>query len=763
MNKRLLVFLSTLFWPGLLAAQTGSIHGTITDAQTKAPVAAARVILISAHMEELSHADGKFHFDRVPVGQHTIRIERLGYAVATRTVQIRANERLVLRFELSPSAIEVAPLLVTGTLTRRRADEMLSSTTALTGQALDRNASSTVAATIADQPGVSVSSVGPATARPIIRGLGGDRILMLEDGQRTGDMSSTSGDHAVAIEPLTASQIEIVRGPMSLLYGSSAMGGVVNVVKHDIPETLPEHPYGQFSLEAASAHPGAAGGATYVSRLGPVAARIEASGRLAGDLQTPAGTLHNTEIRTYSGSIGAGRGGEWGHAGGSYRYYTNEYGIPGHEEHEEGEEEEDHSHEGVTINMHRHTLRLETDLHRENGPLSSLAFIAVGTDYEHEEVENSGEIATYFHQRTASLETSGRIEPVDEGVHAAFGVRGQIRDVKTGGELRTPDTRDYALAGFAIAELARGNTRFQAGARYDWAYYEPREPSTIFVGGEFVPTRARSFGSFSGSIGVLHELDLQTRIGMNLSRAYRTPDFNELYTDGPHLAANSYDVGDPELRQETGVGADVFLRGSHRHVSYDVAVFIMQMNDYIFPSSRGRAETGESGDRPRFQYTNSDVRLTGGEVQVEVKLAEKWTAEASGSYVRAWFTSDRPDIPVITETDTTFVAASKYPPLIPPLNGRVALRYGVGRKRAGAEVRWATDATRLGDFEEPTAGYAVLNLDAGIQLMAAGRLHSITARIDNVFDTEYRNHLSRIKDLMAQPGRNLAIMYRVTI
>ena len=712
-------------------------------------------MLVGAHLEELSHADGKFHFDRVPPGRHTIRIERLGYATSEQSAQVNAGERVLVNFSLAPSAIEVAPLLVTGTLTRRRADELLSSNTVLHGQQLDRNASATVAAMVEKQPGVSVSSIGPATARPIIRGLGGDRILLLEDGQRTGDLSATSGDHAVAIEPLTASQIEVVRGPMSLLYGSSAMGGVVNVVKHDIPESLPEHVYGQFSLEAASAQPGVAAGGSVISRVGPVAARLEGSGRTAGDLQTPIGTLGNTDLNTYNAAVGLGGGGEWGHAGASYRFYQNEYGIPGgfvggHEE-------------GVTIDMRRHTLRGEAELHRERSFLSSLKVTAVASDYHHTEMENSGAIGTVFDQITTSLEAAARVEPEDSEVTAAFGVRGQYRDMQTGGSLRTPSTRDYTIAGYAISEFGNGPTRFQVGARYDWARYEPQEESFVFVGGTFVPTRPRTFGSFSGSIGVLHELTGQTRVGASVSRAYRTPDFNELYSNGPHLAANSYDVGDPDIDQETGLGADLFLRRNGERVRYEAAVFIMHLHNYIFPSSRGRAEVGRTGERPRFQYTNEDAQFVGGEGQVNVQLAAKWSAEASASYVQARFTNSRDSIPVFTPTDTFFVAASRHPPLIPPLNGRAAVRYQAGRRSAGAEVKWAADATNLGDFETATGGYWLLNLDAGIQLLIGGRLHSITARIDNVLDREYRNHLSRIKDLMAQPGRNFAVLYRVTI
>ena len=755
-NRFFFPLLFALGTAGVLQAQTsGAIRGSIVDASVRSGVAAARVVLVGAHLEELSHADGSFHFNRVPAGRHQLRIERLGYATVTREVTVRAGEITVMDVALAASAIEVAPLLVTGTLTRRRADEMLSSSAVMHGQQLDRNANATVAAMIEAQPGVSVSSLGPATARPIIRGLGGDRILLLEDGQRPGDMSSMSGDHAVAIEPLTASQIEVVRGPMSLLYGSSAMGGVVNVVKHDIPESVPEHAYGQFSIELASVQPGIATGGSLIAPLGPVVARFEGSARLAGDLRTPVGTLDNTSLDTYNGGIGLGHGGEWGHAGAAYRFYTNQYGIPGgfvggHEE-------------GVTIEMQRHALRGEVELHRETSVLPSIKLTVMGTDYTHTELENSGAVGTVFDQRTASAEASARIAPRDSEASAAFGMRGQFRDIETGGSLRTPSTRDVTLAGYAISEFGEGDTRFQAGIRYDWAHYEPQEESFIFVGGQFVPTRARSFGSFSGSVGILHALSAATRVGVNLSRAYRTPDFNELYSNGPHLAANSYDVGDPDIDQETGAGGDVFIRRSGERVRLEAAAFLMKLDNYIFPSSRGRAELGTQGERPRFQYTNEDARFAGAEAFISILVAPKWTAEANASYVAARFTSEREPIPVINPTDTSFLAAAKHPPLIPPLNGRAALRYQARRQSAGVELKWAGRATRVGDFELPTRGYAILNVDAGIQLMVAGRLHSITARVDNVLNKEYRNHLSRIKELMPQPGRNFALLYRVTI
>jgi len=343
----------------------------------------------------------------------------------------------------------------------------------------------------------------------------------------------------------------------------------------------------------------------------------------------------------------------------------------------------------------------------------------------------------------------------------ALGVRGQYRDVITGGTLNTPSTEDYTAAGFLIEELGRGKLRAQFGTRYDWAHYEPHEVTYIDVGGERVPTRPRSFGSLSGSLGLLYEAVDGVRIGASVNRAYRTPDFNELYSNGPHLAANSYNVGDPNLKEETGIGLDAFVRVNRRTVTAEIATFRNRLDDFIFESSRGRAEIGTQGGRPRFQFTNEDAVFSGAEGTVAWSVLPAVLVEGTASYVRAEFTNDRAPIPIITATDTTFVPASKYPPLIPPLNGSVGVRYDRTRWFAGTNVRYAANQDRLGDFEEPTAGYGVVNLSGGVRFVHGSQLHAFTLRVDNLFDREYRDHLSRIKDIMPEPGRNFSLLYRL--
>jgi len=754
------LWLATLLLPASLAGQAtvpnGRIEGAVVDAESAQPLAASRVRIIERHREVMTRVDGTFTFNDVPPGTYTLAVERIGYDQHTHEVSVAPGATATVRFELHPGALRLEEIIVTGSISRRPGREVLNPVSVVQGAELDRQVSTTVAQTLENQPGLAVTGIGPGTGRPVIRGLGGDRILMLEDGVRSGDMSSTSADHAVAVDPITAKQIEVVRGPMSLLYGSSALGGVVNVVREEIPGSLPEQAHGTFTLQGTSVNSGLAGGGQTSFAAGPLGLRLEASGRTSGDVRTPVGPLVNTDARLLGFAAGAAYQPTWGHLGASYRLYDNRYGIPGgfvggHDR-------------GVNVEMLRHTVRTELEVHRpDEAFLSTVRATGSYTNYYHVELEQSGRIGTEFLQDLVAGELVARHGPRGLLSQGAVGVRAQYRDLTTGGSLRTPSTWDYTLAAFFVEEVGRGPLRLQAGARYDWAHYEPRDTTaSIFVGGERIRVRPRDFGSFSGSLGVLYAPVEAVRVGASLARAYRTPDFNELYSNGPHLAANSFDVGDPSLKAETGLGLDAFVRVTAYGIRGEVAAFRNRLDRFIFPSSRGRAETGTQGGRPRFQFTNEDAVFTGGEADLEWIPARNFVVEATTSYVRARFTSDRAPIPEISGVDTTFVAASDYPPFIPPLNGNVGLRYEQPRYFLGVGTRWAASQNRLGDFESPSDGYVTGRLSAGLRLLRGARFHTVTLTIDNVTNTEYRDHMSRIKDIMPQPGRSVSLLYRLS-
>jgi iron complex outermembrane receptor protein len=731
----------------------GILRGTVVDEVTGGPLATARVELLGQHRQDQTHEDGAFVFAGLVPGRYTLVIQRIGYRMVTHEVTVPAGE-VTERITLAAAAVQLAPTVVTGTTRERAGEDVLSPTSVLSGAQLDSRLSATVAATLQTEPGVAVTSLGPATSRPVIRGMSGDRVVILEDGQRPGDLSAMSSDHAVAIEPLTARQIEVVRGPMSLLYGSSALGGVINVIRDEIPTSLPDRVHGVVSAQGASVAPGGSIGAAATAKLFGLAWKLEGSGRSHDDVRTPEGTLVNTDARTFDAALGVGSVGEHGHGGASYRFYQNDYGIPGgfvggHPA-------------GVDIHMRRHTTRGELERHL-SGAWSTMRAGAVYTDYQHTELESSGSVGTFFQQRVAALDAVANHEEAGPFRLGAIGLRGQYRDLQTGGTLRTPSTYDFNAAAFVVEELGSDRVRVQAGARYDWARVVPRDSTAyVGVGGERLPVHPRTFGNVSGSLGLLYVAGRGITAGISVARAFRIPDVTELFSNGPHLADNTYNVGDPELLPEKGYGVDAFVRLSLGPVQGQAAVFGNWLVDYIFPSSRGRADLGPQGSRPRFQYTNEDARFIGAEASVLVSATTELIFEGSVSHVVAKFTAPRDSIPVFAPGDTTFVAASIYPPFIPPLHGRVGVRYERAKWFLGGGAQFASAQERLGDFETRTPGYVVGDVAAGVRLLAGDRLHTLTLRIENVANRTYYDHMSRLKEIMPEPGRNVSLLYRLT-
>ena len=732
-----------------LSAQGGFVvSGRVTDAATRAPLPAAIVRLVEMHREIRTHDDGSFSFGLVPPGRYQLTVHRLGYQYVTRTVLVDSGlAPLVL--PLFPSPMQLQATVVTGQISERGAADAISPTTSLTEASLDRRLDGSLGATIAGTPGVSVASMGPATARPVVRGFSGDRVLILEDGLRTGDLSSSSMDHAVAVDPLTARRIEVVRGPMSLLYGSSALGGVVNVIRQEVPNIMPEHLHGTLSAQASSVNSGATLGGHAELPLAGFALRAEGSWRATGDLRTPVGRLGNTDGSTVGGAVGVSKIGNWGYTGVSYRYFGNDYGLPGgfvgaHPN-------------GVDISMRRHMVRSETDWHLARGPFESVKANVQFSDYLHDEMTSSGNVATRFQQLMTAGEVVGRHLHAGPASGGVVGIRAQYRDITTAGALKTPSTADWSLAAFIVEEFGEGPLRMQAGLRYDIARFIPLEEADVVVQDDTIPADPRTFGALSASAGVLYRFANGVRIGSSISRAYRTPDFNELYSDGPHLAAYSYDVGNPRIGQETGLGVDAFVRVERPRLRAELAVFGNRMAGFIFPRNTG--ELGSQGQRWKFQYTNEDATLLGAEGDFEWTLRQHVVVEATASYVAGTIRGDRDTIPGIGgEPDRV---ESQHLPLMPPLNGRIGMRHETPRWSYGAGVRLAAAQTKLGDFETRTAGSTTADLHVGYRLVLGGRLHAFTLRAENLLDAEIREHLSRTKEIMPAAGRNLSLLYRV--
>ncbi len=298
-----------------VAVQVAAVRGRVLDAADGRPVAAAVVTLAPAGGAPArvarTDAAGRFALTGVPAGAWTLAVRRLGYAPDARALRLPADSALG-DVPLAATALDLAPVAVTTPGRARSADELFQPAAVLEGAALDRALTTSVAATVAQQPGVWVRTNGPVAAQPVIRGLGGDRVAVLEDGQRTGDVATTAPDHAVTVDPLSARRVEVVRGPAALLYGSNVLGGVVNVVREDVPRDRPARPTGFVAGQGESVNAGGALAAAVAAPLGPAAVRAFATRRVAGDTRTPLGSLPFTDLDAWD----AGGGAAWATAGG---------------------------------------------------------------------------------------------------------------------------------------------------------------------------------------------------------------------------------------------------------------------------------------------------------------------------------------------------------------------------------------------------------------------------------------------------------------
>ena len=708
------------------------IEGVVRDADSMEPLAGALVSIPESGARAVSHGDGTFHLPVPGLRIYTMRVERLGYRAVS--LEVDASRQEIVFVEMEANPISLPDLVVTGSVVARAANEVLRPASVFAGEDLQRRLAGTLAETLSSEPGLAVSSMGPGSAHPVIRGLSGDRILMLEDGERVGDEFASGPDHATALDASSARRVEVIRGPGAILYGSNALGGVINVVRDDVPPSVPHHLTGALTgaltLQGQSVSNAVGGSLNLTHRLtDDIPVRLELSRRSSGDLKTPVGILQNTntDIREISG--GASWVDNWGHAGGTFRYYGNDYGIPGgfvggHEA-------------GVRVEMQRTATRLRSVL-RPSGAFESIEIDAGHTWYEHREIEPPDILGTLYERQTVSGEVLARHGGWGPFSSGAMGTRASWEDFGFGGALFTPNSTQTTFAVFALEEVDLNPIRVEAGLRYDWVRVRPdREDPTSDIG----HIRERSFGAASGSLGALARLTQSLTVGASVARAFRTPSVNELFSEGPHLAAYAFEVGNPSLETERGTGVDLFVRFAGDRLNGEVTWFHNAIADYVFP-----LETGELSRvrLPIFQFQGEDAVLTGFESALEWAPVGDLTVEAVASYVQGR----------IEATDEPL-------PLIPPLQARFAIGYAPRNWFVEAEARVADRQDRTGPFESPTDGYTVFDLSAGVRITLMGRLNVITLRAENLGNTVYRNHLSRVKEIMPQAGRSVSVAYRV--
>jgi iron complex outermembrane receptor protein len=724
------------------AAQDGvPLSGRLLNSLNGAPLGGATVQIDELRRQTMSEADGTFTFANVPPGTYHLSVLAQGFSTRRTEVQVAANGapiELQVDFDLHFEEV----VSVTGDA--RSQFDTFQPTSVLAGQELAKQMEMSLGATLESQPGVASRSFGPAPARPVIRGLDGDRVLILQDGQRLGDLSSQSGDHGVPINPAAAQKIEVVRGPATLLYGANAIGGLVNVITDEIPTRPQMGASGNFTFDLGSAASEAGGAGDVHVGNGKVALHAGGGGRRSGDVSTPEGDVVNSQSRGGFGNVGLSWTGAKGYFGGSYGYDDTKYGVPVIEEGQ------------VQLTPRRHAFSLRGGAQGLDGAFDSYRATLAVRRYKHDELEGD-EVGTAFTNNTAEIEVMGSHRNLGRLKGSLGGWFLNRAFDATGAEALSPAVDQRGFATFLYEEMTWPHITFQFGGRIDHTNYEPNgEPS-------------RSFTSGSGSLGLLVRpaaADDRLTIALSAARAARNPALEELFYFGPHPGNFAFEVGNPDLRPEHALGFDVSLRWRTSRVTGEVTYFRNDVSDYLFrapltqeefdarldefaarfPSRDiGEAENPEDEEGfPIVEYIAADSVLQGIEAHADVQVTPQIVLELGLDYVRGSLEAD--DEPL---------------PRIPPLRFRSGLRYQRNAFQAGGELIAVATQDRLFSTETTTDGYQLGRLYASYSFGRGGVAHTFTARLDNVTNELYRNHLSLIKDLVPEMGRNFKLLYNL--
>jgi iron complex outermembrane recepter protein len=617
-------------------------------------------------------------------------------------------------------------------------------------KALRRKLAATLGETLKQEVGVSYASFGPGVGRPVIRGQGAPRVLVLANSMPVGDASNSSADHANATEPVLAERIEVLRGPATLLYGSGAIGGVVNVIDNRVPSQLAEHPTGALEYRHGSNARANVGAARIDASLGSVAMHLDAFARRNDAVDIPGnahrdgdgsrGEIDNTDADARSGTAGLSRIFDRGYIGLAVNRLDNEYGIPpgahSREHAENGEHDATGEAEDVRIDLTQSRYDLRSEFRDPLRHVELVRGFLSWSDYEHTEYEGSVTGTEFGNQ---SLD--GRVEAihrVSQQLHGVLGLQFNNREFTAlGDEAFVPsvDSRSWGL--FLIEDFHLGDVTWEFGLRYNRDEHRPPDD------GE------RRFDSWSASGSAIASIGEHQTVKLGVSATERAPAIEELFSDGVHIATGSYERGDAELEQERSLNIDL---GYHFHaatIDFTLELFYNRYRHYLFQRDTGlvfnpELEMIEAGCRadsadeclPVLQWSASDARFVGVESELSYQLSQQWHATLFGDYVRA------------------ALDGAGSVPRIPP--ARLGVELGWTNANWDASVR-VTDVHRQARTggTGTVQGYTLLSAYLEYAFERGSATWTVFLRGDNLLDQEIRNAASFLRDIAPEAGLNV--------
>jgi len=615
-------------------------------------------------------------------------------------------------------------------------------TIVLEGDALARNLATTLGETLINQPGIHSSSFGQAVGRPVIRGLGGARVRIMEDRIDAMDASVSSPDHATTIDPFMADRIEVLKGPSTLLYGNGAIGGVVDVHSGRIPHQVPDRVIARAELRAADNADRRTAAGMVETGIGGMTVHVDGFYRDADEYEIPAyarsealraidpsdtearGVLPGSELQTNGGAFGASLIGSRGFFGGAVSVYNARYGLPG----ADGEES------NPVLDVEQLRFDVEGALREPFSGAESLNFRLGLNDYDHLEIEPSGQVGTTFDNTSVEARLEVVHVPLAQ-LAGAVGIQVGHRNYRASGEeAYVPPVKTDFLGAFWVAERAFPVFDLEAGLRYE--HVSHRSETGL----------ERRFDLFAGSIAMIAPFNNGWTLSVQLDHSSRAPVAEELYSNGPHLATRSYERGDPELDEERASNVSATAQYDGDRFRIGASVYYMDFRDFIFQRPSGVV----IDDLPVFEWRQADATFHGLDLEAHI-TALRWEGGELG--IRGFYDRVRGRL----EEDQQNL------PRIPPA------RYGLG-----LELNWSvftgtleyarTDSQEdTAPFELPTNGFDDLRAYLGVTLPLNGNSLELFLTGRNLTNDEQRHHTSFIKDLAPQPGRTIEGGLRITL
>ncbi len=650
-------------------------------------------------------------------------------------------------------------------------DHFIQPTQVLDSEDLKRRSIQSIGETVSGELGVTSSDFGAGVGRPVIRGMGGGRVKVLENSISTMDASTISNDHAVTSEPVFAQQIEILRGPATLLYGSGASGGLVNVVSNRIPREVPDGIEGGAVIQYETVNEGFTGSGEFNGGSGGFALHLSGMKKDTKDYDIPGfadvhhgeeeehndeeevkGILENSSTNTESITGGLSYINDTGSIGFSVSGLNSLYGIPGHGHHEEAEEHQDEEEEGgVTTDMEQIRYDFSASL---NTPFNGIQEVKTRwgyNDYEHAEIEPSGEIGTRFSNEELEGRTEIIHDPIGNGHwDGALGVQINSRDFSAvGEEAFLPPAEQDAIAVFLVEKADFGQWHVDLGLRYE-------DQDSESITGD---TASHGLISFGG--GASYDYGDGYELGLSVGYSQRGPAIEELFSNGPHAATNSFEIGNIALGDESSTNIDLHWHKNEGRFTFQVNLFYNLIDDFIYLQEQDlnndgfadRVEEDFSGDVSEILdpdedeeplllfHTQNDAKFMGFELEGIINLLNSDNVKLD---LRTW----------TDYVDARLKDGGGNLPRILPWRIGAGLDYQNGPWDLNLNLVHTAKQDETAALEEATPGYNMLNLYAAYNFDIGNSTITLFARGTNLLNEEARRHTSVVKDIAPLPGRS---------